>query len=161
YKPGFILPNSVHTARLVYGDGSVTQTNTWNFTVKDMPLLTPAMAEGSGPDAAFTIQMAKWQNDPPAFTTVDSLPDTIWRIERHLAGTLHNPDDNSIWVNEAAGSNNGFYVETNAINYEQCGTPRGYFGDDTNFPGIDPAVYCNGSAGTTDPNYISMAATIK
>jgi hypothetical protein len=147
----------------VYVDGSVTQTNAWSFTVKNMPLLTPAFAEASGPDTAFTIQMAKAQDADPAFTTVKSFPDTIARAERHLAGTLHNPDDNTIWVNEAAGANNGFYVETNSINYNQLdGTSVGFFqapdNPDTTFPGIgvnDPGY------NTGDPNHISMAATIK
>src|SRR5205807_2246985 len=59
YRPSAILlPRTVHAVGLVFGDGSTTSSNQWNFTVADeLPLLSPSDAVGGLPDALFTVQV--------------------------------------------------------------------------------------------------------
>src|SRR5207253_638120 len=56
-----------------------------------------------------------------ADVTIETFENTTARGERQLAGQLIDPDTQMPFVNEAAGTNNGFYSEFNAINYEGCG----------------------------------------
>src|SRR6185436_5345333 len=66
YRPGgFLLPNTVHTLSVAFGDGSVTQSNYWAFTVLDMPALQSSDRELSGPDNVFSVQVHKAQNAEP------------------------------------------------------------------------------------------------
>jgi hypothetical protein len=70
-----------------------------------------------------------------------------------------NSDSMTVYTNEAAGTNNGFYTEPIAINYSDCGEAAGFFSGDTNFPGITsdgPSWNCPGF-----PEHFAMAATIK
>src|SRR2546430_10238117 len=99
---------------------------------------------------------------------LETFGDNIARAERQLAGQLINPDTQMPFDNEAAGTNSGQTLDGiysgPVINFEQCGITdpvQGLFGGDTNFPGIDPAVWCGGSAGTANPDHFAMAATIK
>lgn len=157
YKPaGYLQPNSVHTVSLAFNDGSTTQSNQWSFTVANVPVIPPAFAESSGPDATFTVQMHKAPNSAPS----SDFPNSSLRAERQLANLIIDANTSMPYVNEAANTptNYGFYIETNAINYEQAGNSVGFFSGDQTYPGIGPMDlgYNNG-----DPNYIAMAATIK
>src|SRR5207248_9265488 len=85
---------------------------------------------------------------------------STWQAERHLANKLIQPSTLQPYTNEAANTptNFGFYTESAAINYQQCGLDAGFFPGDKSFPGIPPANYdCTGEG----PNHFAMAATIK
>ncbi|MBI3849471.1 MAG: hypothetical protein HY298_04150 [Verrucomicrobia bacterium] len=166
--PSLLLPNSVHTLNMVFGDGPTTQTNNWSFTVNpEVPLLSPSDAVGGLPDAFFSVQMHKANNtDASGCSLVGAFDNTMPRAEHQLSNGMINPDTQAPYENEAANQPNniGLYTETNAINYDQCGQtdPQvGLFGGDVPYPGMDPAVYCNGSGGTASPDNFAMAATIK
>src|SRR5437867_3390276 len=64
YVPGLLLPNSTHSLSVVFG-GPTTQSNYWNFTVDNLPLIPPGHALGGAPDAAFTVRVHKATNDVP------------------------------------------------------------------------------------------------
>jgi hypothetical protein len=181
YVPGLLLPNSVHSISVAFSNGSTTQSNFWNFTVDtDMPMLASSAAVGGSPDTAFTVQMHKATNDTPSTcfvtvtdptsgqqTTVELNPfgDDIARAELQVAGRMINPDTTMPFVNEAAGTNAGQTLDgiysAPVINFNQCEGDAGLFAGDTNFPGILPAIFCNGTAGTPNPDHFAMAATVK
>ena len=152
YQSPALLPAGTNTLQAIYGDGTVLQTNTWQFTVVTLPVIPPAWAlplsaiNGSG----FSIQIAK---APDGSTNID-FPPTIARALVQLAGTLTNSQTGLPYTNLAAGPNsNGMYLETNTINYDITGTPQGSFTFNfkTNFPYIPPS-------GTN--NYIAMSANM-
>jgi len=166
YKPpGYLMPDTEHTLNVVFGHGGVLQTNQWSFKVLHMPILLPSHREATGPDTAFTIRMHKAQNANPSAAVTASFENTINRAERQVAGTLGNPDTPGMTFTNEADINGGFnavtFIEPTAINYQQCGSPAGFFGGDTNFPGLEPAVWCSGTAGVADPDHFAMSATIK
>ena len=152
YQSPTLLPPGTNTLQTVYSDGTVLQTNTWQFTVVTLPVIPPAWAlplsaiNGTG----FSIQIAKAPDDS---TNID-FPPTIARALAQLAGTLTNSQTGLPYTNLAAGPNsNGMYLETNTINYDITGTPQGSFTFNfkTNFPHIPPS-------GTN--NYIAMSANM-
>jgi hypothetical protein len=166
YVPGLLLPKSTHSLSVVYGDGSTTQSNYWNFTVDNLPLIPPGHSLAGAPDSAFTVQVHKATNDVPQTcqvtivltdpTTGDpttvSLPippieDSIASAERQLAGQIINSDTMSPFVNEV-DTNGGFNAVSFTapiLNFEQCGGSSGY-GTDTGFFTMD-----NGFADTNFP----------
>ena len=161
YKPPtFLLPNSVHIVSLVFSDPSTTQSNQWSFTVDtELPVLSPSDAVGGSPDTLFTIQVNQSpdDSDPTSCQVNGPWEDWITRGERQLEGRIINGDTMTPYPNEAAGSNNGFYTELNAVNYSGDGSPEGFFGADVPFPGIGPNdPGWNGGS----PTRFAMAATI-
>ncbi len=184
YVPGLLQPNSTHNLSVVYGDGSTTQSNYWTFTVDNLPLIPLGHALGGAPDPAFTVQVHKATNNvsqtcnialvtPAGSTTVEFDPFEFsnQRAERQLAGQMIDTDTTAPFPNEAVGTDpglttNGIYAAS-VINFQQCGgagnsyADAGFFTGDTNFPGILPSIYCNGTAGTLEPNHFAIAASIK
>ena len=171
YRPGgFLLPNTVHTLSVAFGDGSVTQSNYWAFTVLDMPALQSSDRELGGPDNVFSVQVHKAQNAEPTANVAgtSSFNNNISRAERQLNGTLGNVDTPGIsFVNEADpshGVSGVYFTEPTAIHYEQCGGATPFFGQAKPYPGI-AVTDTNGStydcgAGTT-PDHFAIAASIK
>src|SRR5207244_12679980 len=118
---------------VVSGDAKKNQSNQWSFTIDtNMALVSASDAVGGFPDASFVVQAAKGPNDASgSCPAVNPFGNTTARAERHLAGEIIDPTTMAPFPNEAVGTPNGFSVvnvETNAVNYEQCGHPAGYFG---------------------------------
>ena len=156
--PGFLQPNSTHTLSLVFSDGSTTQSNQWSFTTANVPVIPPSFRLASGPTTNFSLQVAKAPNSPYANAADDHFPDSSWRAERQLANQFIQPSTLAPYTNEAANTstNFGYYAEPLVVNYQTCGNSSGFFPYDTNFPGINPAVFCPGAA-----EHFAVAATIK
>jgi len=147
-----LLPSGTNTLQVSFSDGSVSQTNQWQFTVATVPIIpssyaVPVSQAGS---AGFTIQIAKADDaSPPA-----DFPPTIARAVAHLAGHITNGVTGQPYPNLAAGPNNdGLFSEPDFINYDINASPSGNstFNFKTNFPYM-PAAAVN--------NFISMAANM-
>ena len=154
YQSPTLLPAGTNTLQAIYSDGSVTQTNTWQFTVANLPVIPPAWAlplsATNGIGQGFAIQITK---APDNSTNID-FSTKISQALAQLAGTLTNSQTGLPYPNLAAGPNNdGTYTESNTINYDITGAPTGgfVFNTKTNFPYV-PAAATN--------NYIAMAANI-
>ena len=136
---------------MVYSDGSVSQTNQWQFTVANLPIIPAAYAVPASEAGlpGFAIQIAKADDN----ATNADFPPTIARALAHLAGQITNALTGQPYPNLALGTNNGFFDETNTINYDINATPDGNstFQFKTNFP----YVAANGTN-----NFISMAANM-
>jgi hypothetical protein len=149
YQSPTLLPPGTNTLQAIFSDGTVTQTNTWQFTVANLPIINPgwALPLGAGSGHAFSIHITKAPDDSPAgdFST------TIAQALAQLAGTLTNSSSLLPYTNIAGGPNgDGLYTESNTINYDITGAPTGgfTFNFKTNFPYV-PAAQTN--------NYIAMA----
>ena len=108
----------MHSISLVFSDGSTTQSNQWSFTVEpNIALLSAADAAGGLPDNVFTVKVNKAANgsSPTACTVQGPFNDWLPRAEQQLAGQLINSDTGTPYPNEAAGPNNGLYIEPTAI----------------------------------------------
>ena len=152
YKPSAVLPlNSGHSIGVIYSDNATppnAQTNRWNFTVANLPVVSAAWATapGSGRTNGFTIKMAKASND----SDVTLFTNTAARAELQLAGQLIDPVTGQPFPNEAASpAADGSFTEPNTINYQQDGVDAGYFTGDRTFPGVEAG----------DPNYMAVQAT--
>ena len=156
--PGFLQPNTTHTLSLVFTDPSGTQSNQWNFTTANLPVIPATFRLTSAAGTNFALQVAKAPNGPYANNADNHFIDSSWSAERQLANQLIQPTTMTPYTNEASNTstNYGFYSEPRVINYETCANSSGFFPNDTNFPGIDPSVYCPGEA-----DHVAMAATIK
>src|SRR5205085_2470191 len=145
---------------LVFGNGSTTQTNQWNFTVDDVPLIPPSHALAVAADTAFAIQMNKATNGTStSCALIGPFGDNIARAERQLAGLLFDPDSQAPFPNEVANQpdGRGLYTETGTVNYEQNGNNSGFFSGDKPFPGITP----NDPRWGNNPDHFAMSAVIK
>lgn len=152
YQSPTLLPPGTNTLEVIYSDGTLSQTNTWQFTVVSLPVLNPAWAlpVNDAISPGFSIHITKAPDDSPA----GDFTNTIAEALAQLAGTLTNSSSDTPYLNVAGGpSGNGLYTETNEINYDITGTPQGShtFNFKTNFPYIPPS-------GTN--NYIAMSATM-
>lgn len=150
YQSPTLLPTGTNTLQVIYSDGTVSQTNTWQFTVVTLPVLNPAWALPVSDESSpgFSIHITKAPDNSPA----GDFTNTVAEALAQLAGTLTNSSSDAPYINVAGGpGGNGIYTETNEINYDITGTPQGSFTFDfkTNFPYISPS-------GTN--NYIAMAA---
>jgi len=152
YQSPTLLPAGTNTLQVIYSDGTVSQTNTWQFTVVTLPVLNPAWAlpvsDAAGP--GFSIHITKAPDDSPAVDFTNSVAEAL----AQLAGTLTNSSSDTPYPNVAGGPDgNGLFTETNEINYEITGTPQGSvtFNFKTNLPYVPPS-------GTN--NYIAMSATM-
>ena len=164
YAPaGFLQPNSTHSISLVFSDGSTTQSNQWNFTAANLPLVPPGFSLLSPAGTNFSVQVHKAPNDYSGSSNPAAdgaaFVNSTWRAERQLANRLIQPTTLQPYTNEAANTptNYGFYVEPSAINYEQAGNTAGFFPGDQRFPGIPQNTNTYGD----DPNNFAIAATIK
>jgi hypothetical protein len=165
--PGFLQPNSTHSLSVVFSDGQVTQSNQWNFTVQNLPVIPSTFALASSAGTNFNIQISKAPNDVGSSFDKESFTGSSYAAERHVANTLYQPSASSTsltpYSNEASNTppNLGIYTEPAAINYEQCAGAAGFFAGDTAFPGILSNTDTYQCTNGTGPDYFSMAATIK
>jgi hypothetical protein len=146
YQPALtnFLMAGLNTAQVIFGDGSVLQTDTWQFTVESYSILPTAWAmplTGSY-SPGFYEQIAK--GDDSATNT--DFPPNLARAVAQLAGTLTNSQTGQPYANEAL--NGGVCVEPNTINYAIDPSFDGLFSPTNPFPDI--------VAGTT--NNVAMAA---
>lgn len=113
YQPTAPMPGGANTLQAVYSDGLVSTTNTWQFNVISLPVLTASYAQpvGSLSLRGFTLQVAKGDDGA---TNID-FPASVARAEAQLAGTLTNSLTGLPYANEAL--NNGVYAETSGVNY--------------------------------------------
>jgi hypothetical protein len=152
YQSPTLLPAGTNTAQAIYSDGSVSQTNTWQFTVATLPVIPAAYAvnPSQAGSPGFAIQIAKAADS----ATATDFPPTIARAYAHLAGIITNAATLAPYVNIAAGPNNdGLFNETSTINYDINAAASGNstFNFKTNFPYV-PASGTN--------NFISLAANM-
>jgi len=148
YQP--VLPNlfpaGPNYAQVIFSDGTVSQTNSWQFNVETLPVLPTAWAvplSGSF-SRGFFEQIAKGDDGA---TNIDFKPN-VARALSQLAGTLTNSQTGLLYANEAL--NNGTNVEANTINYAIDSLFPGIFTPTNPFPDIPP--------GTT--NNVAMAANM-
>jgi hypothetical protein len=141
YQPGlasFLMPG-LNTAEAIFGDGSVLQTNSWQFTVESYSILPTswALPLTSSYSPGFHEQIAK--GDDSATNT--DFPPNLARAVAQLAGTLTNSLTGQPYANEAL--NGGIYVETNTINYAIDPSFDGLFSPTNPFPDIVPGATNN------------------
>jgi hypothetical protein len=152
---------------VVFSDGTITQSNQWNFTVQKLPVIPSTFALAGAAGTNFSIQISKGPNDTGSSFDQKSFTGSSYAAERHVAGMLYQPSASSTsltpYANEASNTppNLGLYVEPAAINYEACGGVAGFFTGDTTFPGVLPNTDSYQCTNGTGPNYFSMSATIK
>lgn len=152
YGPAALLPAGANTLTAVFGDGSATLTNTWQFTVSTLTVVPSAYAIplSEAGVSGFALQIAKAADDSPEA----DFPPTVDRALRHLAGLITNQVTQLPYPNLAAGPNNdGLFNETGVINYDINATANGNctFNYKSPFPYIAPS-------GTN--NFISLQATM-
>ncbi len=114
YQPSPLLPAGTNTLQVVINDGTVLQTNTWQFTVVTLPVIPASYALPTNALTArgFTLQIAKGDDS----ATNKDFPASIARAIAQLNGTLTNSQTGLPYANEAL--NGGNYSETNDIDYE-------------------------------------------
>jgi hypothetical protein len=148
YQPVFpnLLPAGPNYATVIFSDGTVSQTNSWQFNVETLPILPSAWAvplSGSF-SRGFYEQIAK--GDDSATNT--DFPPSVARAVAQLAGTLTNSQTGLPYANEAL--NNGTNIELNTINYAIDSQFTGIFPPTSAFPDVP--------LGTT--NNVAMAANM-
>ena len=146
YQTPTLMPVGTNTLQLVFSDGTLSQTNQWQFNVATLPVIPPAYAYPAGTftSRGFSLVVAKGDDNA---TNVD-FPPSVARAIAQLAGTLTNSSTLVPYANLAL--NGGLYTETNVINYAV----------DANFTGLfaSPVAYPDVPSGTT--NNIAMAASM-
>ncbi len=148
YQPVFpnFFPGGANFAQVIFSDGTVSQTNSWQFSVETLPVLPTAWAvplSGSF-SRGFFEQIAKGDDSA---TNIDFMPH-VARALSQLAGTLTNSQTGLSYANEAL--NNGTNVEVNEINYAIDSLFTGIFTPTNPFPDIP--------VGTT--NNVALAANM-
>lgn len=140
------LFGSNNTATVIFSDGSVWQTDTWQFTSETLPALPTSWALPLNSDYArgFAEEIAKGDDSA---TNID-FPPNVARAEAQLAGVLTNSLTGLPYTNEAL--NGGVYDETNTINYAIDPNFFGLFAPTNAFPDVPP--------GTT--NNVALAANM-
>ncbi|MSU59681.1 MAG: hypothetical protein EXS35_16200 [Pedosphaera sp.] len=155
YTPATLYAAGTNIVRAEYTDsGSVSQTNNWQFTVANIPVIPTSYAlPSAGANRGFAIRVAKATNS----ADLALFPLTFARIENHLANLINDPNTGLPFFNEAGGPNgNGRYYETNAINYNQAvGFGDSGIAGDVLFPYV---AQTNLGSYTDDPDFISMEA---
>jgi hypothetical protein len=148
YQPAFpnLLPGGTNTAEVIFSDGSVLQTNTWQFTAQTLTVLPTSWAVPLTGSFArgFSEEIAKGDDSA---TNTDFKPN-VARAVAQLDGTLTNSLTGVPYANEAL--NGGVNIETNTINYAIDSLFQGIFTPTSPFPDIP--------AGTT--NNVAMAANM-
>lgn len=128
------LPAGTNSVTTIFSDGSVSLTNSWQFTVETLPILPTAWALPLTGSYARGIseQIAK-ADDSSA--SVD-FPPSIARAVAQLAGTLTNSTTQVPYANTAL--NGGVYTETADINYALVPSFNGFFSPTNPFPDVVP-----------------------
>ena len=139
-----LFPAGINTATVIFSDGSVLQTDSWQFSVETLPVLPVswALPLNGNYSRGFSELIAKGDDGA---TNVD-FPPSVPRALAQLAGTLTNSTTGLPYANEAL--NGGIYTETNTINYAIDPNFDGLFSPTNPFPDI--------VAGET--NNVAMAA---
>ena len=136
YAPVFpnIFPGGTNVAQVIFSDGTVSQTNTWQFIVQSFPVLPTAWALPltAGYAAGFSEQIAKGDDSANS----SDFPPNVARAVAQLAGTLTNSETGVPYANEAL--NGGINIETNTINYAIDPNFDGLFYPTNPFPDIEP-----------------------
>jgi hypothetical protein len=126
-----LLPAGANFAQVIFSDGSVILTNTWQFNVETLPVLPSSWAAPL--DGTFTRgfaeQIAKGDDSAPN----GDFPPHVARAVAQLAGTLTNSLGQP-YANEAL--NGGINIELNTINYAVDSQFAGIFTPTTAFPDI-------------------------
>jgi hypothetical protein len=148
YSPTSLLPAGTNTLQVIFNDGSISQTNQWQFTVANLQVIPPAYAQpiGTGASNGFSIHIYKVDDtaDPSLFTS-------IFTGEAELIGAIINTNNSLPYPNLAGGpKGDGRYLEPGAINYDITGTNNG-----STFPTKSPFPYVP-AEGTN--NFIAMEA---
>ncbi len=147
YTPAdFLAGGSTASARVRFTTGGAPIEGAWSFAVATVPQLKASWATDvssvSGKPRGFTGHTAKARDDADGTL----FPNSPERAADQLANKIIDPDTGEPFVNEAAGENNdGSFVETGTINYEQTGLEVGIPGD-LPFPNVEAG----------DPNYIAL-----
>lgn len=146
YQPGLtgLLTPGTNSAEVIFSDGSLSQTDTWQFTVETYSVLPTswALPLTASYSPGFQEQIAK--GDDSATNT--DFPPSVARAVAQLAGTLTNSLTGQLYSNEAL--NGGMNIEPNTINYAIDPSFDGLFSPTNPFPEI--------ATGTT--NNVAMAA---
>ncbi len=141
YQPVFpnILPGGTNTLTTIFSDGSVSQTDSWQFVVQTLAVLPSAwaMPTNSSFIAGFAEQIAKADDS----SNSADFPPSVARAESQLAGTLIDPGSGSVIPNEAL--NGGIYNEPGTINYAIDNRFNGLFTPTNPFPAIVPGTSNN------------------
>ena len=148
YQPVYpnILQGGTNTLEVIFSDGSVSQTDTWQFTAQSLPTLPTAWAlplTGSY-SSGFSELIAKADDSS---TNID-FPPSVARAIAQLNGTLTNSQTGVPYANEAL--NGGTYIEKDTINYALDPSFDGLFYPTNPFPDV--------VLGET--NYVAMEANM-
>jgi hypothetical protein len=141
YQPTYpnLLPAGTDTLQVIYSDGSVSETNAWQFTVETLPTLSAAWAIPLSGSYSRGISELIAKGDDSA-TNID-FPPNIARALAQLAGTLTNSTTGIPYANEAL--NSGVYTEPDTINYALDPRYIGLFTPTNLFPDITPGTTNN------------------
>ncbi|MGH7979448.1 MAG: hypothetical protein ACREE6_08730, partial [Limisphaerales bacterium] len=146
YQPTYpyLLPPGTNIAAVIFSDGTVSKTNTWQFTVETLPTLPASWALPLTGNYArgFSEEIAKGDDS----ATDADFPPSVARAVAQLDGTLTNSATGAPYANEAL--NGGLYLETNTINYAVDSLFDGLFPPASPFPDIAPG----------ETNNVAMAA---
>jgi hypothetical protein len=134
YQPGLtsFLPAGANTAEAIFSDGSVLQTDVWQYTVESYSVLPTswALPLTASYSPGFSEEIAKGDDN----ATNSDFPPTLARAVAQLAGTLTNSLTGQPYANEAL--NGGTYIEPNTINYAIDPSFDGLFSPTNPFPDI-------------------------
>jgi hypothetical protein len=134
-----VLPAGVNYAEAIFSDGSVTVTDSWQFSVETIPTLPGSWAlplTGSY-SRGFSELIAKGDDSANG----GDFPPSVARAEAQLSGTLTNSTTLAPYANEAL--NGGVYIEPNTINYAIDSRFVGLFNPTSPFPDITPGTTNN------------------
>ena len=139
-----LFPAGNNTATLIFSDGSVLQTDSWQFSVETLPVLPVswALPLNGNYSRGFSELIAKGDDSS---TNID-FPPSVARALAQLAGTLTNSSTGVPYANEAL--NGGLNIETNTVNYAIDPNFNGLFSPTNPFPAIVPG----------ETNDVAMAA---
>ncbi|MBI3849711.1 MAG: carbohydrate-binding protein [Verrucomicrobia bacterium] len=136
--PSQLTLNSLHTNRLVFGDGTRLFTNTWSFRVANLPVLLAAWATapGSGLTNGFNVAI-HYHEEAQDFLFLNNAT----RAEDQVGYLLNDVATGQPYVNNATGCDPvGIFSETLVINYSNDSADRGSFPGDGPFPCIGPGA---------------------
>ena len=121
--PNLLPASSTHSVTLIFSDTASpaqTFTNTWQFVVANYLTLASSLAYPTG--SADTSAPGFKARVVEANTFSGTLPNSEQRAEAQLAGTLIDPGTGQPYVNEAntaAAGADGFFVDSDVINWNQ------------------------------------------
>ena len=133
-----LLAAGANFAQAIFSDGSVTITDSWQFSVETIPTLPGSWALPLTGSYARGFSELIAKGDDSATNT--DFPPSVARAEAQLAGTLTN-SAGVPYANEAL--NGGVYIETNTINYAIDSQFAGIFNPTSPFPDITPGTTNN------------------